>query len=478
MRAATGRLDTSAAAPATTGGVIDVLDECVRAALAARPVVDDVVARARRRAAAAHAAAATEPEATRLAAAAFVSEVFNGVWLEVPWQLGDATALAQELASASGLGLVTLGLETLSHPGLLQLPPEVAVRTHLGILAAFAPAQQVAFWSIDGRGRVECALRLGGSRLVAGGRAFVEDVLAAPPAVSAVRGVLVAAPVLRWQQPHAVVLVQARRGHEATCAALVERAALMLAPLLERQDILVGGARAEHVLGEATERRLTRLGLDLHDGPLQTVAAVAQEVDQLKRRFAGLVPDERPRALALGWLADLESRLEALEEELRSYSSSLGSPLVLRHPLPAALEEALERFRRRSSMRVHMATSGSLDGLTQSQQIAILRVVTEGLANAAAHSGAGEVRVSVSGKPTHIVTTVFDDGVGFNMERTLVRAASAGRLGLLGMDERIRLLGGTFTIRSREGGPTELSATLPRWEPTMNFKNPHEPQKF
>jgi hypothetical protein len=58
---------------------------------------------------------------------------------------------------------------------------------------------------------------------------------------------------------------------------------------------------------------------------------------------------------------------------------------------------------------------------------------------------------------------VTDDGAGFNVERTLVRAARSGRLGLVGMAERVRLLGGVFDIDSAPGAGTTISVSLPRW---------------
>ena len=57
-----------------------------------------------------------------------------------------------------------------------------------------------------------------------------------------------------------------------------------------------------------------------------------------------------------------------------------------------------------------------------------------------------------------------DDGRGFDPETTVARAARAGRLGLVGMHERVRMLGGQTQIDSRPGGPTVVSAVLPRWD--------------
>jgi signal transduction histidine kinase len=60
---------------------------------------------------------------------------------------------------------------------------------------------------------------------------------------------------------------------------------------------------------------------------------------------------------------------------------------------------------------------------------------------------------------------IQDDGRGFEVANTLIRAAKRGRLGLVGMGERVRLLGGSFDVQSHAGGPTTLSLVLPRWQP-------------
>jgi signal transduction histidine kinase len=94
-----------------------------------------------------------------------------------------------------------------------------------------------------------------------------------------------------------------------------------------------------------------------------------------------------------------------------------------------------------------------------------VRVIQESLSNVRTHSGAQSVRVTVATTVGGIRVEIADDGHGFDVERTLVRAARRGRLGLLGMAERIRILGGTFDVRSKPGGPTSISAYLPEWLP-------------
>ena len=64
-----------------------------------------------------------------------------------------------------------------------------------------------------------------------------------------------------------------------------------------------------------------------------------------------------------------------------------------------------------------------------------------------------------------IAAEVTDNGRGFDVERTLMRSARNGRVGLLGMSERARLLGGRLDVSSRRGGPTTVSLVLPAWRP-------------
>src|SRR5436305_1211990 len=82
-------------------------------------------------------------------------------------------------------------------------------------------------------------------------------------------------------------------------------------------------------------------------------------------------------------------------------------------------------------------------------------------------AAASERRVARIGFDLHEGTraTVADDGPGFDVEEALACAVRDGRVGLMGMMERVRLLGGTCEIESRPGGPTTISAFVPAWRP-------------
>jgi signal transduction histidine kinase len=113
-------------------------------------------------------------------------------------------------------------------------------------------------------------------------------------------------------------------------------------------------------------------------------------------------------------------------------------------------------------MDVGLSVEGELDRLTDSQRIALVRILQECLSNAREHSGASEVRVEVRSTESYVEASVTDNGRGFDVEGTLVEAAQRGRLGLVGVHERARLLGGTCDVASRPGGPTTISVCLSR----------------
>jgi len=106
--------------------------------------------------------------------------------------------------------------------------------------------------------------------------------------------------------------------------------------------------------------------------------------------------------------------------------------------------------------------------MTASQRIALYRILQEGLANVREHSKAKHVRIRVHGGPNGTEAEITDDGRGFEVAKTLITAAKRGRLGLVGMGERVRLLGGRFDVDSRPGGPTTLKLVLPRWRPVAS----------
>jgi signal transduction histidine kinase len=216
-------------------------------------------------------------------------------------------------------------------------------------------------------------------------------------------------------------------------------------------------------LADANERLLVRLGFDLHDGPLQQVYVLAQDIRLLRDQMVMLVGSEH-RDPVVGRFADLESQLTELHEDLRDLAHSLEPRSLLQETLPVAVERELTALNRRAGISTSIVVEGAFDALSASQRIALLRVLQEALSNIRQHSGARAVALTLREDAVEGVTMeIQDDGHGFDPESVSPDAQDRSGIGLAGMRERLRLLGGRLEIESRTGGPTFVRARLPRW---------------
>jgi signal transduction histidine kinase len=400
------------------------------------------------------------PLAQARAAELYAARLLEPVAVDLASSPSEARRLLHALQAEAGVSRVGLGRELLHGGGLLELPGEVAIEVALALLVAFSEVGAIGLWT---------RVRSGEPRLVAHGGELDRE---APDAVARARAVLagedpdasaaVRIPVLRG--PVAALVAYGTDGAHAgsdTAGPLMAAAAPLLAALLDRESLTAGEHAQDAVIG-TVERRLARLRFDLHDGPQQDVHLLGADLalfrDQLRPLIAGH-PDERR---VIGRLDDLEAQLVALDGDLRRLLTSVQSPL-LAEPLPDAIAQLTGAFAGRTGI-VPEVSFGALTGpLTDSQQIALLSLVREALSNIRRHSGARRVQIAIGTESDGVHVTVTDDGAGFDPEATLMRAARAGRLGVVGMHERVRMLGGRTQINSRSGGPTTVSATLPPW---------------
>jgi len=213
----------------------------------------------------------------------------------------------------------------------------------------------------------------------------------------------------------------------------------------------------------AAERRLARLRFDLHDGPQQDVYLLAADLrlfrEQVRPLLIGLPDADR----VLGRLDDLEAQVVALDGALRRLSTAAQSPFVVPGSLPEAVASLANAFAQRTGIAPDAEVTGDFDRLSDSQRLAVLALVREALSNVRKHSDARTVTIAVAGDVDGVTVRVSDDGTGFDPEATMTAAARAGHLGLVGMRDRMAMLGGQTRIESRPGGPTVVSATLPAW---------------
>jgi signal transduction histidine kinase len=212
----------------------------------------------------------------------------------------------------------------------------------------------------------------------------------------------------------------------------------------------------------ASERERSRWARELHDETLQELGAlklllqavrhsddpaaveraIGQSIEQIDlsiRNLQGLITELRPAALdELGLQPAIESLLER---------TSATSGLIVESEVELGDEE------------------GGAARLEPELESAIYRLLQESLTNAVKHARAERVKVRLSQDPATIVVTVSDDGSGFDTQR------ADGGFGLIGMQERVELVGGRLTIESSPGEGTTVRAELPAYRSTRSLSS-------
>jgi signal transduction histidine kinase len=199
---------------------------------------------------------------------------------------------------------------------------------------------------------------------------------------------------------------------------------------------------------EVAEDERRRWAQELHDGVLQSLAAVRITL-AVALQTSGADRAERIEAAA-------EQTVEGLEDQITELSrliNDLRPASLERLGLPAALEALAEESANRGDFEV--ATDIDLDGaLTSDEERGVYRLVQEALTNVVKHAAARHASVRVHDAGGTVEIEVRDDGSGFDP------ALDPGR-GLLGMRERVELLGGSIEVDSRPGAGTKVSSRLP-----------------
>lgn len=423
------------------------------------------IASARRRAASLAQSLGGGAVGARAAAIALLADIAFALVLDADEGARGVRTLVDESAAALGLDADVVGTAVVvaapRSPSMLQVPPHVFAEAQLRLLLALAGATHASLWT-ERAGAVECIVSVGAANVAARARAVAAGMLAdaAAPRQPGLFGV----PIEWSDQPIGALVVGARADERDRVTPLAHELAPALAAALEKRALLERNAARERSLLESTERRLVRLGLDLHDGPLQDLAALLSETRLLRSQLESAPSLDDRRPLIVGRLDDFEARVVALEADIRAIIQPLEHGSLVHVPFFELVEREVSTYAD-ATLDVALQTRGRAEGLTQSQRLALLRVVEEALANVRAHSGATTARVVVSVGRSYLRAEVQDDGRGFDVGRAFADAVQSGSLGLSGMAERVRLLGGRLEVRSRPGGPTTVSAVIPRWHP-------------
>ena len=203
---------------------------------------------------------------------------------------------------------------------------------------------------------------------------------------------------------------------------------------------------ARLVAMQEEERR--RLSRELHDEVGQTMSALLVELSNLEAKIREGASDvDTP-------LAGVRRLAENSVGVIRNMALLLRPSMLDDLGLVPALRWQAREVSRRTRLRVKVAADGVPDDLPDEHRTCVYRVIQEALHNASRHAHAQLVRVTVLKQDDRIRVVVQDDGFGFDPRREK-------GMGILGMEERVRALGGEFHVDSRPGYGTTVSAVLP-----------------
>ncbi|MEA2468986.1 MAG: two-component system, NarL family, sensor histidine kinase UhpB [Thermoleophilaceae bacterium] len=205
--------------------------------------------------------------------------------------------------------------------------------------------------------------------------------------------------------------------------------------------------RSGQLVLRAQEEERRRLARDLHDEVNQALTAILLRLEALSQAAPPELTDE---------LSEVKRLVNQAMNELLQLARQLRPTALDDHGLLPAMASQVRRFAAQTGIKTDLNASGEETRLQPDEEIAVFRIAQEALANVARHAGASQVKVDLRAGKEGIELTVRDDGRGFEPEMPV-----GNGLGLGGMAERARLVGGELTIESQPGAGTQLCLKVP-----------------
>jgi signal transduction histidine kinase len=231
-----------------------------------------------------------------------------------------------------------------------------------------------------------------------------------------------------------------------------------LTSLLEQNEQLHN--RVSRAAARATalnERFLRRIAADLHDGPGQDLALALLRIDELAELCATCMVFAVKRRAASDDFVTIQSALQSALSDMRAILAGLRLPEIGQLSITETAERAVRDYSRKTSASVGLNVNDVPMEAPLSVKITLYRILQESLANGFRHADGANQWVSITGKEGQLIIEISDDGPGFNKQAVL----ADDHLGLVGMRERVEILGGTFELESVQDNGTLIRARLP-----------------
>lgn len=202
------------------------------------------------------------------------------------------------------------------------------------------------------------------------------------------------------------------------------------------------------------EQERKKISKDLHDVVAQSLMGINVRLATLKIK-TGQNTQEFNRTIS-----STQRLLTKTAQMVHQFASGLRPSVLDDIGLIPALHALMIDFSIRSGVRAELKASRKADKLADDSRTVLFRVAQEALTNVERHSAAEHVKVVIREIANCVVMTIVDDGKSFSVQQVL-RSRSNKQLGLLGMRERVDMIGGSFEVESASGQGTKITVSLP-----------------
>lgn len=204
---------------------------------------------------------------------------------------------------------------------------------------------------------------------------------------------------------------------------------------------------------EATAR--SKLARDLHDGPTQSIAALAMRLDFIRLLL------ERDPAQAKQELEQAREAVMRVGKDLRGLLFTLRPLTLESQGLSAALKQYAERLRENDNVAIQVQPGSFGKELEPNVAGTVFAVIEEAVNNARKHARGATIHVQVQRQGNMLLATVRDEGPGFDMELVGSNYSERGSLGMVNMQDRARLVEGILNVESSPGRGTRVTLRVP-----------------
>jgi signal transduction histidine kinase len=218
---------------------------------------------------------------------------------------------------------------------------------------------------------------------------------------------------------------------------------------------------ANAALQDAQRRLLTELeqerkvlAREIHDQVIQDLLSVNYELEEIEASEAAMLGQSEE-------LSGIRESIRGLVADLRRICGSLRPPTIDNLGLGAAIQSYTHDWSKRTGISVTLDLDDNLGRLPEIIELSIFRIVQEGLNNVRRHSNASDVEISLTNtSPRTLLLSIADNGVGLAESFELARLPEEGHYGLLGISERVALLGGRVKFQNQVQGGLLIQAEI------------------